>query len=180
LNFINSENNKESSDLDIRYLVENDTFAYDIKYYTVKAYFNDSSGNLKSEGCPAMLLSPNSRGCQVGVGIDFFSSYTVAAQTDINKLDYEPMVNYASCLNERGQYDRDLLFVEIEKCIIGQRFRAGRLVIPEGKTELDVQPVFLIETADKGYVKFMVKRFKGDPPNEQKTTVIWQILSVKE
>lgn len=178
MNFVNSQSIEGTSGLDIKYLLENDTSAYDLKFYTVKVYFTDESGNVKSEGCPAMLFSANSRGCQIGTGIAFFTSYTAATQADLANLKNEPVIDYASCLNGKGQYDRNLLFAELNKCIIGQKFRSGQLVIPEGKTELEVQPVFLIETADGGYVKFMVKQFKGDPPNEQKTTVMYQILSV--
>ena len=187
MNFINSECSLTETDLDYAYLTESDDldyfsesedFIYDLIFYTVKAYYYADDGDLEVEGAPAILLSSNTRACKIGEGIDFFDSLSVITEDMIDQLVSEPILDYSLYLNsETGFYDSELLYAAFEECVIGDDFRGTELVIPEGKTEEEVQPVYLIETSENGYVKFMVREFKPDEPNNKQTLVRWQVIS---
>ena len=177
MDFVNDETASEETDLDYKYLDETDDFAYDIKFYTVKAYYTDDNGDLASEGCPAMLLNPDVKAVQIGAGLDFFDSLTEITPEMQLSVVSEPTVDYAACINEDGYYDRTLLFAAIDQCVIGRSFRSNVLVIPDGMTEEEVQPVYLVKTAEGGYVKFMVHAFQGSGADKQKTIVRWQVIS---
>ncbi len=176
MDFIHAECSLSSTDLDYLYLSPDTTNAYDILFYTVKAYYTDDNGDTQSEGCPAMLLSDETMACKVGEGIDFFNAFTVVTETMIDSLVSDPEVDYEACKVD-GVYDRTLLFAAIDQCVIGRSFRSNVLVVPDGKTEEEVQPVYLVQTTEGGYVKFMVRQFKGDTPNEKQTLVRWQVIS---
>lgn len=176
MDFIHAECSQTETDLDYLYLSPDTTNQYDVKFYTVKAYYTDDQGDTKSEGCPAMLLGDGVTACQVGAGISFFDSLTVVTETMINSLVAESTVDYEACKID-GTYDRALLFAAVDQCVIGRSFRSSVLVVPEGQTEQEVQPVYLIKTSESGYVKFMVKQFQGDAPNEKQTLVRWQVIS---
>ena len=178
IDFIHTECDLESTELDYEYMTEEDSFGYDIKFYTVKAYYYANNGDLKNEGCPAILLSPDVKACKLGAGVSFFDSLSVITEEMTTQLCYDHEINYGVYKDEStGFYDREALSIALDSCIIGQSFRGNVLEIPDGKTEEEVQPVYLIETDEKGYVKFMVKQFKGDKPNEKKTLVRWQVIS---
>lgn len=177
MDFIHSECTQAETALDFEYLEDATTFPFDVKFYTVKAYYVDNHGDTKSEGCPAMLLGTDVSACKLGAGVAFFDSLTVITEDMLAQLETEPAVDYEACKNGSDKYDRDLLFASLDQCIIGRSFRSNVLVIPAGKTESQVQPVYLIKTSEGGYAKFMVKKFQGDPPNEKKTLVRWQVIS---
>lgn len=176
MDFIHAECKLTETDLDYLYLTTDNTNAYDIKFYTVKAYYTDGNGDIQSEGCPAMLLGEGVTACKVGEGINYFHSLTVISEEMIALLVSEPEVDYEAC-KVVGKYDRTLLFAAIDQCVIGRSFRGNVLVVPEGKTEQEVQPVYLIKTAEGGYAKFMVKQFQADAPNEKQTVVCWQVIT---
>ncbi len=177
MDFIHIECSQEITTLDYEYLEDGSTFPFDIKFYTVKSYYVDGNGDTKSEGCPAMLLGTDVSACKLGAGVAFFDSLTVINEDMLAQLATEPAVDYEACKNNSGKYDRDLLFASLNQCIIGRSFRSNVLVIPPGKTESEVQPVYLIKTSEGGYAKFMVKKFQGEVPNEKKTLVRWQVIS---
>jgi|GEM_PF-1339744 len=177
MDFIHSECDLTDTDLDYLYLSPDTTNQYDIKFYTVKAYYTDDKGDTQSEGCPAMLLGEGVTAFKAGAGIDFFDSLTVVTEEMIASLAPEPEVDYEACKNTDGNYDRTLLFTALDQCVIGRSFRSNVLVVPEGKTEQQVQPVYLVKTSEGGYVKFMVKQFQGDAPKEKQTLVRWQVIS---
>jgi len=176
MDFIHAESKSIESALDYEYLLENSLFPYDIKFYTVKAYYSDNLGNTLSEGCPAMLLGKDVTACKIGEGVSFFDSLNIITTSMIANLVSEPAVDYEAC-KVNGNYDRTLLFAKIDECIIGRNFRSSVLVIPEGKTEQEVQPVYLVKTIEGGFVKFMIKLYKGEVPKEKQTQVRWQVLS---
>jgi len=176
MDFIHEECQLTSTDLDYLYLTTDTTNAYDILFYTVKAYYTDDNGDTQSEGCPAMLLGENVSAVQVGAGVDFFDSLTVVTEDMTSALRTEPTVDYEACKVD-GIYDRTLLFEALDQCVIGRSFRSNVLVVPEGQTEEEVQAVYLVYTSEGGYVKFMVKQFKGDAPYEKQTLVRWQVIS---
>ena len=94
----------------------------------------------------------------------------------IDGLTDDGEYNLDSCKVD-GLYDRDLVMAAYDVCVIGNKFRTRVLEIPEGSEEKDLQPVFLVKTLEGGYVKFMVKQFKGDGADKQKTIVQWQVMS---
>ncbi len=178
MDFVNDSCTFEETTLDYEYLTEDNDFPLDVKFYTVKAYYYDDQGDLQSEGCPAMLISQDAKGCKVGAGVDFFDSLTVVTEDMVAELEVDHKVNYSNYIDdETGYYDRTSLFASIDSCIIGRCFRSNVLEIPDDKTEEEVQPVFLIETTEGGYAKFMVKQFKGDAPNQKQTLVRWQVIT---
>ncbi len=176
MDFIHAECQQVETSLDYEYLTTDSQFPYDIKFYTVKAYYADNKGDTKSEGCPAMLLGEGVTAYKAGAGIGFFDSLTVVNEAMVASLVSEPIVDYEACKKD-GKYDRTLLFAALDQCVIGRSFRSNVLVIPEGKTEQEVQPVYLVKTSENGYVKFMVKQFQGDVPREKQTLVCWQVIS---
>jgi len=178
MDFVHSECKNQETDLDYKYLDASDDFEYDIKFYTVKSYYYTDNNELKNEGCPVMLLSPKTMACKLGEGLDFFTSLTSITEEMIAQLSTEPTINYDDYKDdETGFYERESLFEAVDKCIIGRKFRSGVLEVPEGKSEEEVQAVYLVKTAEGAYVKFMVKQFKPAKPNEKQTLVQWQVIS---
>lgn len=176
MDFIHAECKLQETMLDYEYLTETTQFPFDIKFYTVKAYYTDDKGDTKSEGCPAMLLGDGVSACKVGIGVACFDSLLIVADAMIASLTTEPKVDYEAC-KVNGKYDRSLLFAALDKCVIGRSFRSNVLVIPEGKTEQEMQAVYLVKTKEGGFVKFMVKQFQGDKPKEKQTLVRWQVIA---
>jgi hypothetical protein len=176
IDFIHSECKLQETILDYEYLTDSSQYLYDIKFYTVKAYYVDDNGDTKSEGCPAMLLGEDVTACKIGTGVSYFDSLIIVTDAMIDSLSTEPEVDYESC-KIAGKYDCTLLFSAIDKCIIGRSFRSNVLVIPEGKTEHEAQAVYLVKTKEGGYAKFMVKQFMGEKPNEKQTLVRWQVIA---
>jgi hypothetical protein len=178
LDFVHEECALTETDLDYAYLTADDTFSYDINFYVVKAYYYDDAGDIQSEGCPAFLLSSNTKACKLGEGVAFFDSLTTITEDMIAQLEYEAEINYDELIDETtGFYDRDLLYAALEECVIGQSFRSNILVVPDGSTEEEVQAVYLVETVEGAYAKFMVKEFKPAQPNQKKSLVMWQVIS---
>jgi hypothetical protein len=177
MDFIHAECMLQETPMDYEYLIPDSQFPFDIKFYTVKAYYTDKKGDTQSEGCPAMLLGSDVTACKVGQGVSFFDSLTIITEEMLGDLETEQEVDYEACKNADGNYDRALLFAATDQCIIGRSFRSNVLEVPVGKTEQEVQPVYLVKTAEGGYAKFMVKQFKGDPPQEKQTLVLWQVIS---
>jgi hypothetical protein len=177
MDFIHDEVMSTETELDYTYLEETDDFPYDIKFYTVKAYYLNSKGEIAAEGCPAMLLNSTVKACKIGEGVTFFDTCSVITPEMQLAVVPEPVVDYEACKNDTGYYDRDKLLAAIDQCVIGRSFRSNVLEVPEGKTEQEVQAVYLVKTNEGGYAKFMVKQFKGDKPNEKQTIVRWQVIS---
>lgn len=177
MDFIHEECTSEDTDLDVYYCSEDSVNTYDILFYIVKVYYTDDNGDTQSEGCPALLLGDNVTACQVGAGVNYFDSLTTITDEMIASLVSEQEVDFEACKNESGKYDRDLLYAAYDLCVIGQSFRSDVLVVPDDKTEEEVQPVYLVKSAEGGYTKFMVKQFKGDTPYEKQTLMYWQVIS---
>jgi len=176
MDFIHTECKLQETSLDYEYLTQTTQYPFDIKFYTVKAYYTDDKGDTKSEGCPAMLLGDGVTACKIGIGVAFFDSLLIVSDAMVESLTTEPKVDYEACKVD-GKYDRTLLFAAVDKCIIGRSFRSNVLVIPEGKTEHEAQAVYLVKTKEGGYAKFMVKQFQGDKPKEKQTLVRWQVIA---
>ncbi len=178
MDFVHSECKSTETNLDYEYMEEVDDFPYDIDFYVVKSYYYDENGDLQNEGCPAMLLSSSTQGCKIGEGLEFFTNLTTITSDMIDQLAYDPVIDYSDYKDEEtGFYEREGLFAAIDKCVIGRDFRSGVLEIPDGMTEEEVQPVYLIKTSEGAYVKFMVRTYKPAKPNEKQTIVHWQVIS---
>ena len=179
MDFVHDECELTETELDYEYLEETDDFAYDIKFFVVKSYYYDENDELQNEGCPAMLLSPDTKGCKIGEGVTFFDTLSIINEEMMDGLVSEPEVNYSLYKDEEtGFYEREALYAAIDQCVIGQSFRSNVLVVPDDKTEEEVQAVYLVKTAEGAYVKFMVEHFKPAKPNEKTTQVRWQIISL--
>ena len=153
-----------------------DKFAADAVFFNLMAYYTDENGDLQSEGCPAILLDADAKALEVGAGISFFESFREITEDMVKSLVSDVPVNFDSCkVNDR--YNRDLVMAAYDLCVIGNKFRGRVLDAPEGTAEQDAQPVFLIKTLEGGYVKFMVKQFKGNGADKQKTIVQWQVMA---
>ncbi|MDM8158573.1 hypothetical protein QUH73_01965 [Labilibaculum sp. K2S] len=178
MDFVHAECQLDETDLDYKYMELEDEFPYDVKFYVVKSYYYDTNGDLKNEGCPAMLLSSETKICKLGEGVDYFNSLTSITEEMTAQLVTDPVIDFEQFKNETaGFYERAPLFAALDQCAIGQKFRSNILVIPEGKTEQEVQPVYLVKTSEGAYVKFMVKEFKPAKPKEKQTLVRWQVVS---
>ncbi len=181
MDFIHDECELEETDLDYEYLTEDDDFPFDMKFYTVKSYYYDDNNELATEGCPTLILASDTKVVQIGVGIDYFDS--VVSMDDVTDemiagLEYDYQVDFSQFYDEEvGYYVQDELFAEIDNnCIIGRSFRESVLVVPDGMTEEEAQAVYLIETCEGGYAKFMVREYKPASPNNQKTLMRWQVI----
>jgi len=177
MDFIHAECIQETTSLDYEYLTSDSGFPFDIKFYIVKAYYTDNVGDTQVEGCPALLLGSGITACKIGEGVSYFDSLAIVTREMTGLLKPDPAIDYEACKNEDDNYDRALLFEAFSQCVIGNSFRSNVLTIPDGMTEQEVQPVYLVKTCEEGYVKFMVKQFKGDPPNQKQTLVRWQVIS---
>lgn len=165
-------------DLDYKYLLEtNETFEYDLMFYTVTAYSTDAAGETTSAGVPAFLLADGIRGAKVGEGMAFFDSLQYVDSGIISELKEDYSLDYDNYLLAPGEYDKEGLSLGLDSCLIGERFRSNILVVPEGSTEQEVQAVYVIETIDNHYAKFMVTYFKGEGADKKKTIVQWQLLN---
>lgn len=93
-------------------------------------------------------------------------------------LTTEPEIDHEAYIDTTtGFHEQDALFEALEQRVIGQSSRRSVLTIPGDKTEEEVQPVYLVETREVGYAKFMVRQFKGDAPNQKQTLLRWQVIS---
>lgn len=178
MDFVHDECELTETSLDYKYMFLDDQFTYDINFNVVKSYYYDNNGDLQYEGCPAMLLSKTTKACKLGEGVSFFDSLTVITSEMMLELKNDPVIDYEKYKDETtGFYEREQLFTALDSCVIGRDFRSGVLIVPEGKTEQEIQPVYLIKTAEGAYVKFMVKTYKPAKPQEKQTLVRWQVIS---
>lgn len=178
MDFVHSECKLSETDLDYKYMELDDDFTYDLNFYIVKAYYYDENNDLQSEGCPAILLSPQVKICKLGEGLNFFDSLTVINEEMLAELQSDQIIDYNDYMDEStGFYEREQLYAALDGCIIGQSFRSNILVVPDGQTEEEVQAVYLVQTIEGAYAKFMVQNYKPAKPNEKKTLVKWQVIS---
>ena len=151
-------------------------FRADAVFFNLMVYFEDENGDIQSEGSPAILLDENASAVEVGTGVDFFESFQEITEDMIDGLTADAEVHFDSCRTD-GKFDRELIMAAYDECVIGNKFRGRILDAPADADEEDLQPVFLIETTEGGYVKFMVLRFKGSGADKQKTIVQWQVMA---
>lgn len=165
---------------DTAFLSSGRSFEADIIFYNVMVYYSGPTGDSISEGCPGILLSTAdstlAQAIQIGKGVDFFTQYTTIEPETIQSLKKDPVLDFEALHAGKQSIARDTLLKAYETLVIGNLFRASILEIPETSSEADEQPVFLIQTHEGAYVKFMVTQFKGDGADKLKTLVRWQVL----
>ncbi|HSQ41219.1 MAG TPA: hypothetical protein VLM37_02945 [Fibrobacteraceae bacterium] len=170
----------DSTTLDTAFLDSGRDYSYDLVLYNVMVYYIGDTGDSTSEGCPAILMytsdSVSVAAYQVGKGTDFFDSYTTITAEEIDSLKTDPVVDFDSLHYGAESIEKDTLMNAYSQLVIGNKFRATVLEIPDGSTEQEEQPVFLVKTREGGYAKFMVYQFQGSGDDKQKTLVRWQVL----
>lgn len=178
MDFSYTDTSTTARDVDYHYLDEDETFSADVLFINMNAYYSNADGDLVSEGCPALLVHADGLACEIGTGTADFDSLSTISSEVIALLEQDYTIDFATCIDSiTGFYDRDLLFAAYDQCIIGRSFRTRVLDLPEGATESDMQPVYLIKTAAGAYVKFMVEQYKGSGANKKKTRFRWQVIS---
>ena len=84
--------------------------------------------------------------------------------------------------HDEGFYIQNLIRAEYKKLVIGNKFRPNIGGVFESNTDdpnqVNLQPVFLIETKEKAYALFMVTLFQGTGEDKQKTSVTWRLLAI--
>ena len=168
------------STLDTAFLSAGRSFDSDLIFYNVMVYYKSENGDSTSEGSPAILMYTAETGSvaavQIGKGTTAFDAYNLILPEQIAALQSDPVVDFAALHYGMESIQRDTLMSTYAQLVIGNKFRASVLVIPDGSTEQAEQPVFLVRTREGGYAKFMVTQFQGDGADKQKTLVRWQVL----
>lgn len=190
-----------SSELDVLYMTETSVneFPYDLMFCNDYAYSKNSAGEWNGSGNPVIFMAPDVKATIVGYGISDFESFV---STDIAKyitsleadpeLDLESAKHYhdSSCAtdaegkysHEEGFYIQSLIRAEFTKLVIGNKFRpnVGGVVVCSANdpNQINLQPVFLIETKEKAYSLFMITLFQGVGDDSQKSSVMWKLLVI--
>ena len=187
------------AELDVLYMTEttSNEFPYDLMLTNDYAYSKNNAGEWNGSGNPVITLAADVKAAMVGTGIAFFESFVA---TDIAtykdqlqadpELDLEGATHYHddSCekdadgnyTHDEGFYIQNLIRAEYKKLIIGNKFRPNIGGVFECTSDdpeqVNLQPVFLVETKEKAYALFMVTLFQGTGEDKQKTSVTWRLL----
>ena len=171
-------------------------FEYDLLFYNEFAYVPQATGDYSNTGYPVIFMytdpvnaNRSTKAVMVGQGIDCFNAFT---SDSINKyqggLKPDPLVDLAALRTEfhtanvEGAIllrdDADILYNQL---VIGNKFRPniGNVFdLPDvsDEAQINMQPVFLIQTREGLFAKFMVTRFKGVGVDTQKLTLQWKAL----
>ena len=171
-------------------------FEYDLLFYNEMAYVPQVTGDYSSTGYPVIFMytdpaidGKSTKAVMVGQGIGCFNAFT---SDSIGKyrggLLSDPLVDLAACRTELHnstvegaillREDADILYNQL---VIGNKFRpniGGVFDLPDvsDEAQINMQPVFLIQTREGLFAKFMVTRFKGVGADTQKLTLQWQAL----
>jgi len=179
---------------------ENYEFLYDLLFYNEFAYSQNATGDYNATGFPVIFMytdPTNSNNCtkaaMVGQGIDCFEAFTYdSIYSYVSSLTADPqvcMADYRTYLNNETVQGtitlRDDVSALYETLTIGNKFRPNiggifNLDDVSDETQIDLQPVFLIQTREGLYAKFMVTRFKGTGTDTQRLTLQWQALKAEE
>ena len=172
-------------------------FKYDLLFYNEFAYSQNYAGDYNGTGYPVIFMYTNpenesdcTRAAMVGIGIEFFESFTADSITSerIGALSTDPLINLLSLRTELHTETvegsimlRDSVDDLYASLTIGNKFRPsiGDVITgidADDETQINYQPVFLIRTREGLYAKFMVTRFKGVGADTQKLTLQWQAL----
>jgi hypothetical protein len=171
-------------------------FEYDLLFYNEFAYVPQTTGDYSNTGYPVIFLytdptnvSKSTKAVIVGQGIAYFNAFTADS---INKyrsgLKSDPLADLAAYRTELHtanvdgaillRDDADRLYNQLA---IGNKFRpniGGVFDLPDvsDEAQINMQPVFLIQTREGLFAKFMVTRFKGVGADTQKLTLQWKAI----
>ncbi len=191
-------NNCTSTGTDTYYEYEGEEykFEYDLLFYNEYAYAQNYAGDYVYTGYPVIFMytdpeddSNSTHACMVGQGIDCFEAFTYDSLfTYVDSLASDPEI----CLDDyRTEVESDNVEGSIllkstigsvySSLVIGNKFRpniGGVFDMDDASYEdqINYQPVFLIQTREGLYAKFMVTRFKGTGSDTQKLTLQWEDL----
>jgi hypothetical protein len=158
-------------------------YAYDVMLYNQMAYYQNSTGDWLSVGNPVVFmyidtLHPENsvKACRIGTGTTFFDSIQSVPRNMLDSLKADSPIDFSTLQNSMGYYDRDKSLAAFDKLVIGNKWRTLVLTIPDDKTEQDMQPVFLVETREGMYAKFMCTQFKCDGAYQMYSNFRWQVF----
>jgi predicted small secreted protein len=171
-------------------------FEYDLLFYNEFTYVPQITGDYSNTGYPVIFMytDPSNaeksvKAVMVGQGIACFNAFTA---NSINRyrsgLKSDPPVDLPACRTElhTGSVDGFILLQDnadalYSRLVIGNKFRpniGGVFDLPDvsDEAQIDMQPVFLVQTREGLFAKFMVTRFKGVGVDTQKLTLQWKAL----
>ena len=189
------------SDHDVLYMTEETAleFPYDIMFSSDQAYSKNNAGEWTGSGNPVIFMAPDVRATIVGNGIDAFESFnSTDIETYLADLKSDPEIDIESvkhhhddsCItdadgnyaHEEGFSIQSLIRAEYKKLIIGNKFRPNVGGVFEcaanDPEQINLQPVFLIETKEKAYSVFMMTIFQGTGEDAQKATMTWRLIKI--
>jgi len=162
------------------------SFKWDLLLYNEMSYYQNNVGDWVSVGNPVIFIYTDTinpensvKAYKVGEGQTFFTQFTSINQNMIDSLKADTWVNLQKARDSKtGYLLRDSILELYNKLIIGNNFRAVSLQerLDAGEKEADIQPVYLVQTRDKYYAKFMVYQYKGNGVDVQKTLIRWQVF----
>ncbi|MDR1738628.1 MAG: hypothetical protein LBR66_07440 [Candidatus Symbiothrix sp.] len=175
---------------------ERQLFEYDLLFYNEFAYVHQATGDYSNTGYPVIFMytDPNNaaksvKAARVGQGIACFEAFT-ADSIDKYKsnLKSDPLVDLPALRTElhTASVEGSILMREDAEAlystlVIGHSFRpniGGVFDLPDvsDEAQIDLQPVYLVQTREGLFAKFMVKRFKGVGVDTQRLTLTWKAL----
>ena len=171
-------------------------FEYDLLFYNEFAYTLQITGDYSNTGYPVIFMytdpadaEKSVKAVMVGQGIACFNAFTAdSINLYRSGLKSDTLVNLPACRTELHtanadgvlllQDDTDKLY---SRLVIGYKFRPNiggvfNLRDVSDEAQIDMQPVFLVQTREGLFAKFMVTRFKGVGVDTQKLTLQWKAL----
>ena len=190
-----------TSELDVLYMTETtiNEFPFDLVFSSDQAYTKNNAGEWSGSGNPVIMLASDVKAKMIGAGIDLFNSFAASdiaahksglASDPVLDLESTKHKHDDSCVkgadgkynHDEGFYIQSLIRAEYKKLIIGNKFRPTIGGVFESKTDdpeqVNLQPVFLVETKEKAYSLFMVTLFQGTGEDKQKTALTWRLLAI--
>ncbi|MDR3366388.1 MAG: hypothetical protein LBO71_05435 [Prevotellaceae bacterium] len=175
------------------------SFEYDLLFYNEYAYTPQVTGDYSNTGFPVIFMyadpanaAKSTKAAMVGQGIACFSAFTAdSIARHLHRLRSDSLVNldaHRTEIHSKTVNGKILLRENAEalynSLVIGNKFRpnVGHVFdLPDVSDEAQVamQPVFLVQTREGLFAKFMVTRFKGVGMDTQKANVQWQALKTE-
>jgi hypothetical protein len=173
-----------------------DTFKYDLRFFNEFTYSKNALGDYAGTGYPVIFMytdtlddANSAKACMIGQGVDLFESFSYSDINDYkDKLVSDPYIYLDRLRTElhTETVDGTVMLRNSVKTLynslaIGNKFRPNiggvfEMSSASDETQIDLQPVFLIQTREGLYSKFMVTRFKGTGEDTKKLTLQWRDL----
>ena len=192
-------NCSDSGTITYRYYEGNSiAMEYDLLFYNEFAYSQNYAGDYNGTGYPVIFMytdpdkENSTKAVMVGQGIDCFDAFTAdSISAYCNRLTSDAqvcMADFRTYLNTETVQGTITLHEDVSELYstltIGNKFRpnignAFEMESVSDESQINLQPVFLIQTREGLYAKFMVTRFKGTGSETQKLTIQWQAIEEK-